>query len=427
MASSIAALKGKLGTADYYLFCMKVQELVAKIGFVRPNEWKDMPVEAKYQRELNLPRIKRIVPYLVNDKDRFFGSIIVAGRNFGKEPSINFVPISSACDLKPLGNVNEAEAMKMGFLTLRGGEQFVVIDGQHRMKALQYAIRGTDDNGKEVPSDPQLADEDVSVILIDFNLSQSRQIFTQVNKNAVSITPGQRLITDDEDKIAVISRRIANDLVGGRMASIGTSLSEHAPEFTTLGAIYSANCAIVERVHGKNMMNKLTKSKGDDAPTPEQVKLCGQEINQTWSALLKGIALFEEVLKDTSKRGDDKRKEIRRDFLLGKPLPQVCLVRAYVRLTQGREKKPETKLSSKEAIAKLNRIPWDNKNRIWQNILWSGEQILTAKKNANMATDLIAYMAGEHLTNEERGDLLERYRDFYHPDDRRNVKLPSPV
>ena len=426
MTSSIAALRGKLGSVEYYLFCMKVQDLVARIRFVRPEEWPNMPMEAKHQRKINKARVRGMVPYLVSDVDRFFGSIIVAAENFGQEPSIDFVPISKACDLSPLGSISRVEAMKMGFLTLRGGEQFVVLDGQHRMKALQHAIKGTDDDGKDVPSDSELADEEVSVILMDFDLGKSRKIFTQVNKNAVSITPGERLIIDDMDQLAVISRGVANDLIGGRMVSISTSLGEHAPEFTTLGTIYNASRAIIECAYGRKEAALLVKPKGDD-PTPEKIALRKREIRRIWGALLKSVALFSEALRDKSARGDKGRKEIRKDFLLGKPLPQVCLVRAYVRLVQGRKNKPETKLSSKEAVANLNRIPWKNGDRVWKNVLWSGKRILTTKKNADMATDLIAHMAGEQLTNEERGDLLERYRDFYHPDDRAGVKLPPRV
>ncbi len=427
MSSVIAALRGKLGSTEYYLFCMKAKELVSSVRFIRPDEWKDISVEEKFQREIKTARVLRdIVPYLVKDNDRFFGSVIVAAENFGLEEK--FEPISEFCELGRLSNLHESEALKMGFLTFSGGEQLVPLDGQHRVKALQYAITGRDDKNKEVQCLPGLAQEDVAVILVDFDLHKARRIFTQVNKNARAITRGQSLVTDDEDKLAVLSREVADEFIGGPMVNhISSTLGEGSSEFTTLNALYEGNKIIIEAAFGKSMVDKCVAPAKSTGLSEEEIEACRQEIGRVWDALLKGIVLFADALEDKSANGDGKRKEIRKDFLLGKPLPQVCLVRAYVQLTKGQPGRPETKLSSKEAIEKLNRIPWNNENRIWQNVLWSGKRILTTKKNADMATDLIAYMAGEHLTNEERGDLLERYRDFYHPDDRNKIKLPPLV
>ena len=428
MSSVIAALRGKLGSTDYYLFCMKAQELVSNVRFIQPKEWKNMSVEEKYQREIKTARVLRdIVPYLVKNDDRFFGSVIVAAENFGLEEK--FEPISKFCDFDRLSNLHKYEALKMGFLTFSGGEQLVPLDGQHRVKALQYAIKGKDDKDNDVPCRPELAQEDVAVILVDFEKSKARRIFTHVNKNARAITSGQSLVTNDEDKLAVLSREIADmPLIGGSMVDhINPNLGEGSREFTTLKALYEGNKAIIESIFGKSTVDKCVNPAKSIGLSEDAMKVYRNETKRVWSALLKGISLFVDALSDKSVHGDSKRKEIRKDFLLGKPLPQVCLVRAYVQLTKGRPGKPETKLSSREAIAKLNRIPWDNGNRIWQNVLWSGRQILTTRKNANMATDLIAYMAGEKLTSDERGYLLERYRDFYHPDDQPQVKLPPRV
>lgn len=428
MSSVIAALRGKFGSTDYYLFCMKARELVGNVRFIQPEEWKDMSVEEKFQREIKTARVLRdIVPYLVKNDDRFFGSVIVAAENFGLEEK--FEPIDKFCDPDRLSNLYKSEALKMGFLTFSGGEQFVPLDGQHRVKALQYAIKGKDDKDNDVPCRPELAREDVAVILVDFEQSKARKIFTHVNKNARAITRGQSLVTDDEDKLAVFSREIADTpLIGGPMVNhISSTLGEGGREFTTLNALYEGNKVIIESAFGKAMVDKCVTSAKSTGLSEEEMKACRNEIKRVWSALLKGMSLFVDALGDKSVHGDSKRKEIRKDFLLGKPLPQVCLVRAYVRLTKGRPGKPETKLSPQEAIAKLNRIPWDNENRIWQNVLWSGQRILTTKKNADMAADLIAYMAGEKLTGDERGYLLERYRDFYHPDDQPQVKLPPRV
>ena len=289
MSSVIAALRGKLGSTEYYLFCMKAKELVSSVRFIRPDEWKDISVEEKFQREIKTARVLRdIVPYLVKDNDRFFGSVIVAAENFGLEEK--FEPISEFCELNRLSNLHESEALKMGFLTFSGGEQFVPLDGQHRVKALQYAITGRDDKNKEVQCLPGLAQEDVAVILVDFDLHKARRIFTQVNKNARAITRGQSLVTDDEDKLAVLSREVADEFIGGPMVNhISSTLGEGSPEFTTLNALYEGNKIIIEAAFGKSMVDKCVAPAKSTGLSEEEIEACRQEIGRVWDALLKGI------------------------------------------------------------------------------------------------------------------------------------------
>ena len=80
---TLPAIKGKIGTTEYYLTSMSARELVSS---VKPadelEEWESMTIEEKMQREPNWNRIKKeIAPYFANSPDRFLGTIIVSTRN----------------------------------------------------------------------------------------------------------------------------------------------------------------------------------------------------------------------------------------------------------------------------------------------------------------------------------------------------------
>ena len=142
-------------------------------------------------------------------------------------------------------------ATNMGFLNLTGGEVLVPLDGQHRLKAIQFAITGRDQTDRpidDVKPCTELASEDVTIILVAYEPRKARKIFTKVNRYAKTTTTGQNYITDDDDVLAVLTREVANGLIGGRLAKFtSNTLRPKDAEFTTLAILYNCNEEIVRR------------------------------------------------------------------------------------------------------------------------------------------------------------------------------------
>ena len=141
--------------------------------------------------------------------------------------------------------------------------------------------------------------------------------------------------------------------------------------------------------------------------------------------MLDGIEVFADALADTSESGDEKRREIRSANLLGKPVAQECVVKAFVRLTG-----PPTNMTAEQACGRLNRLPWsiseENLQSVWQRVLWSGGvdgKVVT--KNRRLATELIAYLAGEHLSEDAIDELRTDYRAQFPEDERSGRDLPE--
>ena len=416
-------MKARLGDTDYYILSMKAQELVKSVVIQTEREgWTNLTVEERYQRDLNYNRVKnQIAPYFANDDTRFFGAVIVAAENFGEE--VLFEPLSDVAK-RGLPNLYGAAASSMGFLTFRGGEVLIPLDGQHRLKAIEFAISGRDERGREIEAiDPctELANEDVTVILVPYELDRARRIFTRVNRYAKPTTTGQRLVTDDDDILAVLSREVANDLLDARLVKFtNNTLTKQDIYFTTLAIIYNCNEHIVT---GNFPSGRLDKTK---LPSAEAQRLYRDKVSQTWEALVEKVDVFADALSDIASAGDDKRREIRENNLLGRPVAQECLVRVFVRLTND-----PTNLTVDEACKRLNELPWavtQENIAVWDRVLWTGGtdgRIVTNRRN--LATDLIAYLAGEKMAQAQKEKLLHDYLQQFPESEREGRRLPEPV
>lgn len=418
-------MKGRLGDTDYFIISMKAQELVEKAKILNPKEWDDMSLEERYQREIDLKRVKtQIAPYLARESSRFFGAIIVAAMNFSEESS--FEPLSEMLS-KGVPGLYREEASKMGFLILGGGEVLVPLDGQHRIKAIEFAVTGRDQNGDPIPAiEPctDLAQEDVTVILVPFEREKARRIFTRVNLYAKKPSTGQNIVTNDDDIVAILAREITNDLIdAGLVKFSGNTLNKNDIHFTTLSTVYNCSDEIIK---GNFPGGKIDKTQ---LPSAEAAELYRRKVQEVWSQVLDGIEVFRDALSDRSDDGNDERIRIRESSLLGKPVAQECLVRAFVRLTNPPPSRPSTKFAAEDACKNLNRLPWaitEENLKVWDRVLWTGGtdgKILT--KNRNLTTDLIAYLAGEELSDEEKSTLLENYLTLFPEAERENKQLPK--
>ncbi len=408
MATTVPAMKARLGNTDYYILSMKARELVHRVTIPKElPEWENMSLEERYQRDIDFSRVRtQIAPYLANDDSRFFGAFIVTAINF--EEAVSFEPLTEVIP-KGVPQRYRPDVSGMGFLTFTDGEVFVPLDGQHRLKAIDFAINARDQNSKEIPNiSPcnDLAKEDVTVILVPYEKEKARKIFTRVNKYARKTTTGQNIVTDDDDIAAVLTREIVNKLISGRLAKYSSStLNTKEPQFTTLSTIYNCNIEIIQQTYDLKLDTK-------QLPDNDKQRLYRSKVQEIWEALLDGIDVFADALSDREETGDEKRQEIRRTNLLGKPVGQECLVRAFLRLTG-----VPTNMGYQEACERLNALPWgiteENIEKVWQGVLWRGGasngRIITMQRNRKLAIMIIAYLAGEKLDEEQKSNLLQDY------------------
>ena len=417
MPSAIPAMRGSFGTIEYWLTTMNVEEFIQRVRFPQDLEdWAGLTLDEKYQRELDINRVRSsIAPYFANDPDRFSGAILIAVRN---SQDMEF----EALDDLSWGKSNvpglyKSAAKNIGFLTFQGTETFVPLDGQHRAKAFKYAVDGTDDNNRPIlgmHANKDLATDQVAVVLMRWDPQKGRRVFSKINRQAKSPSTITNIIIDDDDALAVMTRELGSGgVIPAHLVSIrSNTLTGAAREFTTLPTLYDATREIILGLG-------IVGNGKPEGMTAEQREAVTPDVKDVWELLLGSVDLFRESLAEPGPEGDAKRKQIRDDTLLGKPIGQFALVRAFMLM-----KHRSGGTSDVELCRRLNRIDWRVDNAMWHGVLMNPNgRVMSGKGTVNRAHEFIAHLGGAQLTDDETNRLLEHI----HGDDWEIHKLPDPV
>lgn len=230
MASTFPALRGKMGEMDYALVMMRLGELVKHVGYAEEiQEWDGgIPSEFKKQRKLNMSRItNEMVPYLTATPDHFYAAITAELERPGDPQN------------KLLFTPSEGGDGTMGFLTLDGSEQVMALDGQHRLKSIELAMK----------THPDLSRESIAVILVPGKgYRKSQQLFTDLNRYAKQPSKTLNLLFEHREFFAVVAKEVAGGArtFRDRVNLETNSLGQKARHHVTLGVLYECVLALLD-------------------------------------------------------------------------------------------------------------------------------------------------------------------------------------
>lgn len=418
---TLGVQRATLGSTVYYNGKMRAGELIDTVGLAAElPEWKEMTPDEKMQRQPDINRIvNEIVPYVVEDPDLFFNSIIIDVYD-GEE--LDFEPVSKI--VKDLPKTYQLALEDMGYLTLTGKERLIALDGQHRLLALKIAIKGVYGlpAGTKLPSTvksldphPELAKEEISVIFVEHKDNQKiRKIFNKVNKYARQTSRGDNIITSDDDIYAVIARKLfregevlapvsGNELVNWK----SNTLSQRSKQLTTISALYTISETVLKE---KNFSSKML-------PSEEEQEEAYEVISDFWSTLLENLNVYKEYMELT--RADKPVSLLRDQNLLMKPVTQMALAHvASMAMNKN--------IAWKDIVLKLNDLDWSFDNKLWFNIIIIGRaqrKMITGKESIRSAGMVISYMVmGKQMTKDE---IVDVKRIICNATDDENAALPQ--
>lgn len=412
MSTTIPCLKGKLGSTEYYVVKMKAGVLINTVGYAEQiPEWRTMDIEERMQRELNEKRvIDEIVPYIVNDPNMFFGSLIVD--IYKGWDSIQFESVIDICSKMPRAYSDNAD--EIGFITIPDNMSLIALDGQHRLLSLNVAIKGwmgliggskiSEDIKNELQPHPDLVDEDVTVILVPHTDNKKiRSIFNKVNRYAKQTSRGDNIITSEDDIFAIIARRLMK--VSEPLQPINNqyivnwssnTLSAKSKQLTTISVLYTF---AEELLKDDKSINK------NQRPNDDIIDEKYEKVSLVWRYLLEHLDSYTEYLSILSEENNTSKNvaTLREESLLFKPVTQMAIAIA-IKLAEAKG------VNILEIITKLNKIDWSFDSNTWQGILvMKGTKKVFAGKDAiRNAGRIISYMvAGDKYTPQEQQDLLE--------------------
>jgi len=222
------AVRGYQAKKEYYI-CMVPLGLLNKIFVIDTSE--DVPPEHRAQRKLNEQRIPEIRDYILNNRDSYVFSALAASIDGNME----FIPSR--------GNSN------IGMLEIDMDASFLINDGQHRKAAISAALE----------EDESLKEETISVVMYhDQGLQRSQQMFTDLNKHAVTTSKSLNTLYESKDTVALITKNIVSsiDFLRKYTDKEKDNLSKFSSNIFTLNTFYTANKRITKMFEDSSKAEK---------------------------------------------------------------------------------------------------------------------------------------------------------------------------
>jgi len=389
------AVQAKIGRWHYYLARMSMLEISQNIGFAEDIHGATELSQA-IQRGLKKSRsTSEIAQYLARHEDRFFSSIVVAA--LGCDPQWHSVSLEDDPQFNLLGRGRLTEAF--GVLTFDGTEKYYALDGQHRLFAIKHLLS----NETNYSPDPNFRDEEVSVLIVtpqqledeESFIVRYRRLFGHLNRYAKPMSDYDNIIMDEDDAIAIATRRLISDHPFFRSATdsdfdhsriymeAGKNIKAGSNWLTTLEVFYKLNTRLLlsreRRNKGWGEGGETLKIYQRFRPSEEEIDLLADELTVYWDALIHTLPMLG---KDGALMRDHTPPELRledkesQDCVLFWPIVQVLLVDLARELFDdaihrlGDDSNLQLSLEqAKHAIAPLSNLNWDAHSVPWRHVL----------------------------------------------------------
>ena len=374
------ALSAKMGIWDYYIVKMKMKDIVKEVHFAS-EIYEDKTLDDAIQRTLNESRVKKeIVSYLGKRSDRFFSSIVVAA--LGGHP--RFTPVEIADDPR-FEIVRPGFDQAFGVLSFDGGQKYFALDGQHRLKSIKTLIEQKENDLPEMPDG--FKEEEISVIMLvrkeedyDEFLRGYRRIFSSLNRYAKPTDPDTNIIMDEDDTIAILTRRLLIDhdffkwegkaSTSPKLKTKTKNIRSGEPFFTTLQTLYGMNEILLNTL-ARERAGFMSKEYKQFRQPEEELDKLFEELKVYWDALLLVLdVLKSDPVKMRSHNSDPSETDLQ-DHLLFWPIGQEILTRTIRALLNQKIPSQGSPILSdvQKCIQPLSVIDWNLHQPPWRGLL----------------------------------------------------------
>ncbi|HEX3557904.1 MAG TPA: DNA sulfur modification protein DndB [Pyrinomonadaceae bacterium] len=427
MPDYVPALRAQMGDWTYYVTVMKLGKIARECRLAEEIS-THADLDNVIQRALEDRVNREMVPYLLKEKQRFYGALVVAV--YGGDPEFSPVKVE---EHELLDDTNKS-TYGFGLLRFDGSQIYYALDGQHRLKSIQEAIK----------IDADLAKEEISVIILKHEetkagMQRTRRLFSTLNRRAKPTSAGMNIAIDEDDSVAVVTRRLVKEnkylkeLVLADIKSINSKQLNPSKKndsyITTLAGLYETNETLLSGFDGGLNVDKEFK----------QFRRSYQEIDSyyaylenIWMKLLETCPGFDAVLAGKKTPGDLRKRQDEEGHTVlgddGKPIaggnvfarPMGQFVIAEVLRSVSINGK-----SVEDAIDTImSEIPMDIDEAPWVNVIWNPatQNIQGGKKERKLLVSLISYALGLKGAPKIR-ELNRAYRDI--SGNKRAMALPQ--
>jgi DNA sulfur modification protein DndB len=415
----IPALRAVMGDRAYFVSTLRLDEVSQRISFaeeIHPSK----ALNELIQRRLNDKRADDIAEYLVREEQRFFNALVV-GVYAGNPTWQDFGSITAEEPTDRL-HVPAYASETFGFLQLTGAEQLFAIDGQHRLAGIKRAVL----------KDPGLAAERVAVIFIahhagEDGLRRTRRLFTVLNKTARPVLKGDIIALDEDDLMAICTRRLVNCSVYFSRGQVAMRLRNSLPpadqsSWTTITMLYDMLTVLFRDAYpacmGKRRraLASLKNLRATDSELNAHHDFAAEYFAQLANhfapvrAALSGSNSSEPVPVHRNSTGG---------HVLYRPLGQKIFTQVAAELCK------ESPMP--DAIGKLALLPTDLKEPPYASVIWNTHKgtMVNTGPAASLCRDLLLHMVG--LKPRRSTAALRKDYGAYTGVDPEVVQLPNVV
>lgn len=286
----LPALRGKIGDWAYYSCLMTFKDLTERVNTA--SEIHDSKCLSDFiQRQLQGERTKEIARYIIENKSRFFNSIVIAV--YGGEPEWyqldHLRSIIDSDDDFIEDNITDSAVASIGFLSLSGSEKLFALDGQHRLIGIKKSLETLEGN--------TLIDEEVSVIFVAHNktesgLKRTRRLFIDLNKTAKPVKKSEIIALDEADVMAIVTRWLIeeDDLFSDKKILISPSTAMPAKDrdhWTNINNLYDLLNILFLKIKPKEENKNIKKIQLTTNRLPDKELLKHKEYADKYFLLLK--------------------------------------------------------------------------------------------------------------------------------------------
>jgi DNA sulfur modification protein DndB len=404
--TAVPSVRGQMGNIKYYQCTMSAKDLVARTqnatDYFSEIDWEEMGVAGKMQRDINPRYLSLIAPYLLRTKDRFFNSIVVLlDEKLCKFVSLDDYSLNvggkvkKASDFVPFDRQDEAK--RVGFLEIKDKGEMLILDGQHRMRAIRAIVSPNDteknklkkileknDEADLAKSDNGVMKDLLSVVFVTLrDRTAQRKLFGDINSYANPISQKERIMISEDNGYYKIVQNIAkeDDIIPEKWVYFkSTSLPDRAAAITTGKHL----AEIVQKVCDTHGYGKWPKQK---MPPEEELDKAEKLVKTFLTEFFSKIDAYKDALSNDPSEISDKRDKthVKKWGLLFKPMPQVALADTILYL------KEESDLDTNAIYRQINKIDWSwgSGSQFEGMVLTTDGTILTGSKIQKRLTSMI--------------------------------------
>lgn len=368
----VASLRGVLGNWVIYPSLMSAEQIAKRV--MKSKDIRESKALDDYlQRDLK-PRVKKIVRYIKTRESRFFNAILLGV--FNSDPDWVEFDLSIVAAKLKLDDVSQAK-QSMGLLTFTGSERIFAIDGQHRADAICNA---------HTQFSERVALDQYPVIFLshvdtDEGKIRTRRLFCDINKNAVPVSKGDKVIIDEDELSAIVTRRIYAEyphFKKGREVAVTEQIERLEKDgkeyFTSLLAVYTV-CQKLKKI--------FEKPRGTVENSPENITLFKAVVAEFFDYVIareRALKKYFVQKQITVHRGRAGNRN-----LVFRPVGLELLARLYVHF-YSHDRLPLLEWA-------LKHLKWESPGGVWDGTVWSQGKI--QPKGKAVAINFVLYLLHE--------------------------------